>query len=305
MTPRCLVPIRFTQSTASSRRRGMSLVEILTVIGVIAVLIAILLPGLATARKNAIMAKSQNNMRQIATFLTVYAQAHRETIVPAAFDYSGQLDDSRMKARTGGTPPVGVAGVGSWADILWTENKFGPLVDGPDGLGWDWRYDAPDRPFYDGNEDYDQHPFRSAVALTKTSEASGTSAEAVPYGVGTSRSEIGHPGYFAANDFFDVRPPDASNPTRGKYWVTGQIVRPTQSVYLTDSFAGEVMQTTGTGVDNYQWGDVDYRYVGEKCLMLFLDGHVSPEDSFESLRQLEEARQIRTRDLDKQKPFFQ
>jgi prepilin-type processing-associated H-X9-DG protein len=282
----------------------MSLVEILTVIGVIAVLIAILLPGLATAQKNAILAKSQNNLRQIATFMTAYAQGNRETIVPAAFDYSAQLGDPRMRARTaspvGVAPPIGAAGVGSWADILWTENKLGPIVDTTNPGEYDWRYDAPDRPFYEINEDYDRNPFRSAARITKTSQAD----EAVPYGNGSALTETGHPGYFACNEFFDLRPADATHPNRGKWWVNGQILRPAQSVYLIDSFAGEVTQTTGSGANNLQWADVDYRYVGDKCLMLFLDGHVTAEDAFDSLRELEEGRQIRAFDLDRQKPFF-
>lgn len=286
-------------TTASRpRRRGMSLVEILAVIGVIAVLIAILLPGLAAARKNAVLAKSQNNLRQVATFMTAYSQSNRETIVPAAFDYSSQLADPRVRVRTesptGVVPPIGAAGVGTWADILWTENKFGPIVDSVDSGAYDWRYDAPDRPYYEVNEDYDKNPFRSAAEMTRTSE--GTNA--VPFGTGSQLVEKGHPGYFAANAFFDVRPAGAT------WWVNGQILRPAQSVYLIDSFAGEITQTTGSGVDNYQWADVDYRYVGDKCLMLFLDGHVTAEDAFDSLRELEEGRQIRTLNLDKQKSFY-
>jgi hypothetical protein len=38
--------------------------------------------------------------------------------------------------------------------------------------------------------------------------------------------------------------------------------------------------------------------------MLFLDGHVSSESEFETLRELEEERQIRLLDLDQRKPFY-
>ena len=286
------------------RHRGVSLVEILTVIGVIAVLIAILLPGLSTARKNAIMAKSQNNLRQIATFMTAYSQSNRETIVPAAFDYSAQLADPRVRVRTaspsGVAPPIGDAGVGTWSDILWTENKLGPLPDLDDPTAYNYGYDSPDRLFYEKDADYDKNPLRSAAPMTKSSQ----SDEALPFGDGSAASEVGHPGYFAANAFFDVRAPDAQNPNRGKWWVNGQILRPSQSVYLIDSFAGEVTNLTGSDVDSVTWADTDYRYVGDKCLMLFLDGHVTAEDGFDNLRDLEEARQIRTLNLDRQKPFF-
>lgn len=301
----CLAVGALRPGRPSSHRLGVSLVEILTVIGVIAVLIAILLPGLAAARRNAIMAKSQNNMRQIATFMTAYSQSNRETIVPAAFDYSSQLPDPRVRVRTqspaGVNPPIGALGVGTWSDILWTENKLGPIPNLDDPTAYNYAYDSPDRLFYELDEDYDKNPFRSAAANTKSSE--GT--EALPFGDGSAKSELGHPGYFACNDFFDVRPPDANHPNRGKWWVNGQILRPAQSVYLIDSFAGEVTELSGNDVNNYTWADTDYRYVGDKCLMLFLDGHVTPEDGFDNLRDLEEARQIRTLNLDRQKPFFQ
>ena len=281
----------------------MSLVEVLAVIGVIIVLIAILLPGLNLARKNALQAKSQSNLRQIATFMTAYAQANRETIVPAAFDYSAQAADPRVKVRTasppGFAPPVGLPRVGSWSDILWTENNLGPIL-GSAGEGYDYRFDSPDRAFFEQDEDSDQSVFRSAVKMSRTTNGD----EALPFGTGASSVEVGHPGYFAANEFFDVRPPDASNPTRGSWWVTGQIVRPSNSVFLVDSFAGEVTVTTGGSVDALQLQSVDFRYPGDNCLMLFLDGHVDVQTSWDSLRDLEESRQIRFRNLNLSKPFY-
>lgn len=282
----------------------MSLVEILAVVGIILVLIAILLPGLNVARKNAVWAKSQSNLRQIHTFLVAYSTDHRETIVPAAFDYSLQASDPRVKVRTaspaGQNPPVGLPLQGSWSDILWTVNNFGPLVDLNDLNGYDYRYDSPDRAFYAANGAEDKNVFRSVARMTKT--VSGT--DAVPFGTGTQSTELGDPGYFAANEFFDVRPPSAQNPNSGKWWVTGQIVRPAQSVYLVDSFGGEITQTSGTDNDSLQLEWTDFRYTGDVCLMLCLDGHVESQTEWDSLRDLEESRQLRFRNLDRQRPFF-
>jgi type II secretory pathway pseudopilin PulG len=58
-----------------SRRRGASLVELLVVVGLIAVLLGLILPAIMSVRGRAERLKSQNNLKQIVLALHNYASA--------------------------------------------------------------------------------------------------------------------------------------------------------------------------------------------------------------------------------------
>lgn len=268
--------------------RGMTLVEILVVIGIIAVLAALLLPALSTARANAQWASSQNNLKQCYTYMQAYTQANRDFIPPSRFDYRNNFVKGHVRApekadTTPVNPPVGAAHTGTWADILWTDGSLGgETAFLESGEEYTWKADSPDRHFYNAHEGFSRNPLRSAVAMKEPfNEDEMVIEEATPFGTGASiTQEFEHPGYFAATDFFDSTGPN------GRWFATGQIRQPSHGVWLIDSRAGETIRLNEEAWAGHD-GEVDHRYVGDITLIMLLDGHTESLDHFDTLADLQ------------------
>ena len=65
-------------TSGTARRTAFTLVELLVVIGIIAILIAVLLPTLARAREAANRAVCLSNMRQLSDYLRIYGAQYND-----------------------------------------------------------------------------------------------------------------------------------------------------------------------------------------------------------------------------------
>ncbi|MGE5610598.1 MAG: type II secretion system protein [Bacillota bacterium] len=68
------------------RRRGFTLVELLVVVGIIAVLISILMPALSAAQRQSKTVACAANLRQIGMYLLMYANENRGQMIPVGKD---------------------------------------------------------------------------------------------------------------------------------------------------------------------------------------------------------------------------
>jgi len=298
----------------TGRRDGFTLTEVLVVLGLIALLIAIIFPALAAVRRGGAMAVSMSRLRQVGEYQGMYARDNREHIIPSQFDYSSSTFTYKGKVRTGlGSDALGSRHMGTWTDIIWTVFELGEDLPGEGGAASVYRYDSPDQRFYEDRPTWDDNIFRSAAPNSRNAS---TGSAPRPFGEGAQ--QVGEPGFFAANGFFNAVPRGAGE--IGEWFVTGQIRSPERSMYVVDSVAGEVIPVCPDDDDTCVWrwydfttnpprGEVDFRY-SDNCLMLFLDGHVEPQGRFDELVDLEgdpsdptePGRGIRIRALDKRSP---
>lgn len=75
----------------TTSRVGFSLIEVLTVVGIISLLVAMLLPGLSAARAQAKSVVCQSNIRQIAIANDYYADDNNGVYCPGASDFRENL----------------------------------------------------------------------------------------------------------------------------------------------------------------------------------------------------------------------
>jgi prepilin-type N-terminal cleavage/methylation domain-containing protein len=88
-----------------TRRRGFTLIELLTVIAIIAILLAIILPALFTAKEAARQKQSMSNMHAIQSALASYDLDHHH-YPPVLFGYAVPAGSGGCTPGTNGCPAV-------------------------------------------------------------------------------------------------------------------------------------------------------------------------------------------------------
>ena len=125
-----------------ARPNAFTLIELLVVIAIIAILAALLLPVLASAKRQANTAKCMSNMKQLGVAFVLFAGDNTETYPSAACygaDNSQYAWDTSIHSYIGGNANLGQAALDSGAV---DQTLTPPILRCPSDIGPDTYWDA-------------------------------------------------------------------------------------------------------------------------------------------------------------------
>jgi prepilin-type N-terminal cleavage/methylation domain-containing protein/prepilin-type processing-associated H-X9-DG protein len=276
-----------TKKTSPSRRfhatNGFTLVELLVVIGIIALLIAILLPALNAARRAANATKCMANLRSIGQALFLYAHEHKGFVPVVAHRYDSTRDNIPDPAPGG-----------NW-EYRWPD-RLAPYVAKARNLSYS-----------DMEEIRQNSVIWGCPEWAKSQESGGSFADKVRVGYGMSLYP--DPGYFKDKDQRKLSYLVADS--GGAYYRLTQWVKPAEHGIIADSI-WHVIEWNGGDVpidrSKHTWGPYEtsplpnFLIDGRRHLkpsitkiqsfdqkginMLYCDGHVetvSVREAFEAI----------------------
>lgn len=249
-------------------RRGFTVVELLVVVMVIAILVALLLPGLATARAMALRAACANNLRQIGLAAVMYVT-----------DSGGIYPPFRLAKRPDGTSPVVELGNGK---------KIRPRMPAVLGVYLEGAFDDPSDT--DERQSYDSPVLRCPAVPNRIDERNFAYGYNYQF-LGNARARLGEPDKYIN---YPVTIGDVTHPMQTVFMgdnmgsaaaipaAQRQSYRPKENNPSALGNHGYTLDPPRLPAGNYTSSDpevagnrsaLDPRHVG-RANVLFCDGHV-------------------------------